>query len=100
MSHRNTFNYVTDRQSSDLADDWRTAAVCRDDDPELHFPIGSAGPARRQEERAKANCRRCKVTEECLIFALQTGAVGVWGNTSEDERRGMPVPVVLTAARS
>ena len=44
--------------------DWRHDAICRDEDPELFFPIGTSGPALLQVEQAKAVCRRCRVTEE------------------------------------
>lgn len=68
--------------------DWRHRAACRDEDPELFFPIGTSGPALLQVEQAKAVCRRCPVTAECLSWALETGQdAGVWGGMSEDERR-------------
>ena len=41
--------------------DWRHRAACRDEDPELFFPIGNTGPALLQIEEAKAVCRRCPV---------------------------------------
>jgi WhiB family redox-sensing transcriptional regulator len=70
--------------------DWRHEAACRDEDPELFFPIGNTGPAILQIEEAKAVCRRCKVIEPCLKWALETGQdSGVWGGTSEDERRAI-----------
>lgn len=70
--------------------DWRQRAACRDEDPELFFPIGNTGPALVQIEEAKQVCRRCPVIEECLQWALETGQdAGVWGGTSEDERRAM-----------
>lgn len=37
--------------------DWRHNAVCREEDPELFFPIGNTGPALLQIEEAKAVCR-------------------------------------------
>nr|BFE68086.1 hypothetical protein GCM10020092_013870 [Actinoplanes digitatis] len=37
--------------------DWRHHAICRDEDPELFFPIGTSGPALLQVEQAKAVCR-------------------------------------------
>ena len=68
--------------------DWRHSALCRDEDPELFFPIGTTGPAAVQVEQAKVVCRRCSVVEDCLTWALDTGQEsGVWGGTSEDERR-------------
>ena len=67
--------------------DWRHQAACRDEDPELFFPIGNTGPALMQIEQAKAVCRRCPVVEPCLKWAMETGQdSGVWGGTSEDER--------------
>lgn len=53
--------------------DWRHRAVCREEDPELFFPIGNTGPALLQIEEAKAVCRRCPVMEQCLQWALETG---------------------------
>ncbi len=70
--------------------DWRHNALCLDEDPELFFPIGSAGPAATQVEQAKLVCRRCPSVEPCLTWAMETGQdSGVWGGTSEDERRAL-----------
>ncbi|MBT2369968.1 WhiB family transcriptional regulator [Streptomyces sp. ISL-10] len=69
--------------------DWRNLAACREEDPELFFPIGNTGPALLQIEEAKAVCRRrCPVMETCLNWALETRQEdGVWGGLSQDERR-------------
>ena len=76
------------KESKDM--DWRHRAVCRDEDPELFFPIGNTGPALLQIEQAKAVCRRCPVIQECLTWALESGQdAGVWGGLSEDERRAL-----------
>lgn len=70
--------------------DWRHHALCREQDPELFFPIGTTGPAALQVDQAKAVCRRCSVVDDCLTWALDTGQdAGVWGATSEDERRAL-----------
>ena len=70
--------------------DWRHQAACRDEDPELFFPIGNTGPALLQIEEAKSVCRICPVVEECLAGALESGQdSGVWGGLSEDERRAL-----------
>lgn len=70
--------------------DWRHRAACRDEDPELFFPVGNTGPALLQIEDAKAVCRRCDVADQCLQWALESGQdAGVWGGASEDERRAM-----------
>ena len=69
---------------------WRARAACLDEDPELFFPIGNAGPALRQTEEAKAVCRRCEVVETCLGCAMDSGQdEGVWGGLSDDERRAL-----------
>ncbi|HVE74492.1 MAG TPA: WhiB family transcriptional regulator [Mycobacteriales bacterium] len=70
--------------------DWRHAALCRDEDPELFFPVGTTGPAEVQVTQAKTVCRRCAALEQCLTWALETGQdAGIWGGTSEDERRAL-----------
>ncbi|EFV13553.1 WhiB family transcriptional regulator [Segniliparus rugosus] len=70
--------------------DWRHQAVCRDEDPELFFPVGNSGPALEQIKRAKVVCQRCPVSAECLSWALASGQdSGIWGGLSEDERRAL-----------
>lgn len=70
--------------------DWRHFSACRDEDPELFFPVGSTGPAAFQIEEAKAVCRRCLSMQTCLVFALEHNEVaGVWGGMSEDERKAL-----------
>ncbi|WP_416978095.1 WhiB family transcriptional regulator [Streptomyces sp. T028] len=70
--------------------DWRFKAACREEDPELFFPIGNSGPALLQLEEAKALCHHCPVMEQCRQWALDSDQdAGVWGGLSEDERRAM-----------
>ena len=69
-------------------EDWRVDAACRDTDPDLFFPVGTTGPAIEQIASAKAVCGECDAQAECLEFALATNQdSGVWGGTSEEERR-------------
>jgi WhiB family transcriptional regulator, redox-sensing transcriptional regulator len=69
---------------------WVQQARCRDEDPELFFPIGSTGPAAVQVEAAKAVCMTCPVRLDCLEWALATAQdSGVWGGLSEEERRAL-----------
>ncbi|MFG2313338.1 WhiB family transcriptional regulator [Streptomyces sp. NPDC048566] len=71
-------------------DNWRESAACRSVDPDLFFPIGNTGPALLQIQEAKAVCQGCPVREACLDWALESGqGVGVWGGTSETERRSL-----------
>src|SRR5215813_3967838 len=61
-------------------DDWRHEAACRDEDPELFFPISEVGPGARQAAEAKAVCARCPVREQCLRYALDNALdFGVFG---------------------
>lgn len=70
--------------------DWRHRSACRDEDPELFFPVGEQGPALTQVAEAKTVCVRCPVLDECLSWGLETGQeFGVWGGLSEGERRAM-----------
>ena len=70
--------------------DWVHYARCRDEDPELFFPVGTTGPAAMQIDAAKLVCLECDVRDECLEWAMATGQdAGVWGGLSEDERRAL-----------
>jgi WhiB family transcriptional regulator, redox-sensing transcriptional regulator len=81
--------------------DWRHRAACRDEDPELFFPIGTTGPALLQVDEAKAVCRRCEAVDECLSWALDSDQdAGVWGGLSEDERRAARRRRVRTVLRT
>jgi WhiB family redox-sensing transcriptional regulator len=81
--------------------DWRHRALCRDEDPELFFPIGTAGPAVVQIDQAKAVCQRCPVVQSCLDWALSSGQdSGVWGGLSEDERRALKRRQARTRVRT
>jgi WhiB family transcriptional regulator, redox-sensing transcriptional regulator len=69
-------------------DDWRGRAACRDENPELFFPIGDGAAAQEQVARAKVVCGRCPVRQQCLDFALSTGQdAGIWGGLTAAERR-------------
>ncbi|MEU5211740.1 WhiB family transcriptional regulator [Streptomyces sp. NPDC020742] len=81
--------------------DWRNEAACRAEDPELFFPVGTNGPALLQAQQAKSVCQRCPVTERCLEWALEHGQdAGVWGGTSEEERRTLRRRAARRRARS
>lgn len=75
---------VTAPTSTRSGNDWRHQAECRDEDPELFFP--HPGDTVRAEA-AKAICARCPVWDECLTWATEQHEEGVWGGTTEDERR-------------
>lgn len=64
---------------------WQERALCRYVGSELFFPDKGESP-----RLAKTVCARCPVRAECLGYALTHGERhGVWGGTSEGERRRM-----------
>ena len=67
---------------------WRAVGACLNADPDLFFPISSAGPAEQQIVRAKVICAGCGVRRECLEFALAHDQVyGIWGGTTSQDRQ-------------
>jgi hypothetical protein len=81
--------------------DWRDDAACRDADPDLFFPIGTTGPARRQIGEAKRVCRTCPAQAPCLAWALDNKVIdGVWGGTTGEERRALrSLPKTMTTGQ-
>ncbi|MFG2307274.1 WhiB family transcriptional regulator [Streptomyces sp. NPDC048566] len=68
--------------------DWRDAAACRTEDPELFFPLGDDGLSRRQIDQARAVCHRCPVLNACASWAVVNAEYdGVWGGMTAAERR-------------
>lgn len=87
MSHLS----YTDSTSVARPPDWRDKAACLDLDVEEFFPIGIAGSALQQIEKAKAVCwYECPVRVTCLNYAIDTRIeFGIYGGFSETERRSM-----------
>lgn len=82
-------------------EDWRQSAACREEDPDLFFPVGTSSPALMQTEEAKRVCRRCPVREQCLRWALDTAQdFGVWGGADEEERRALRRRAARAARRT
>lgn len=70
--------------------DWRDAAACRDQDPDLFFPKGDSGPWLMVIEEAKAVCRRCPVLDACGQWALDNREeFGIFGALTEQERAAL-----------
>lgn len=64
---------------------WMEMAACRGADPDLFHPQRG-----EDVEPAKAFCRECPVRADCLRHALvNCERYGVWGGTSERDRRRM-----------
>ncbi|AYY11598.1 WhiB family transcriptional regulator [Actinobacteria bacterium YIM 96077] len=63
--------------------EWTERALCAQVDPELWFV--EKGESNRP---AKSICQQCEVVPECLEYALENDErYGVWGGTTERERR-------------
>lgn len=67
-------------------DEWRLAAACLGEDPDLFFPEVGASLT-----EPRAICNRCPVRQPCLQYALDTQGggtdMGVFGGLSARERR-------------
>ena len=62
---------------------WREAAACLGSDVNF-FP---APEDKVGIDRARSICAGCPVSEECLIYAIETNqSEGVWGGTDPRER--------------
>ncbi|MCL4449450.1 MAG: WhiB family transcriptional regulator [Actinobacteria bacterium] len=62
---------------------WMVEAKCRDISPDVFFPSDGVGV-----EVARRICVDCPVKQPCLEYALANHIDhGVWGGTSERERR-------------
>jgi WhiB family redox-sensing transcriptional regulator len=63
--------------------EWQTHARCAEVDPEIFFPERGGS-----SKAARAVCCDCQVKLECLEYALNNKEqFGIWGGTSERERR-------------
>ena len=70
--------------------DWRAEAKCLGSNPDIFFPMGKTGEPLAQAQAAKRVCEACLVRNPCLQFALETNQeTGVWGGTTEEERRSV-----------
>ncbi|MFD9667184.1 WhiB family transcriptional regulator [Rhodococcus sp. NPDC059968] len=64
-------------------------ARCRSMDTEFFFSYDGEGRGARarREHAAKQICHQCPVQHECRNHAIEVGENGVWGGTSETDRR-------------
>ena len=71
-------------------EDWMLDGSCAYSETDLFFPVGSSMKAMKQANEAKAICRECPVVTECLEYAIRTNQdSGIWGGTTEDERKSI-----------
>ncbi len=63
--------------------EWQGEARCLEVDPEIFFPERGGS-----SKAARGVCNDCSVRVECLKYALANREqFGIWGGTSERERR-------------
>lgn len=64
---------------------WDEGALCAQTDPELFFPeVGQTDLVRD----ARNICQQCPLLAECREYAVRHGELhGIWGGTTERERR-------------
>lgn len=69
---------------------WSARAACRDQDPDIFYPVGHGDAALADLAAARQMCGACDVSRECLSLALTVAdADGVWAGTTPDERRAL-----------
>jgi WhiB family redox-sensing transcriptional regulator len=64
---------------------WKALGACRGQDQSLFFPDPTQG--QRAAVAAKKICSGCFVKGQCLDFALAHHEVGIWGGTTDKERK-------------
>jgi WhiB family redox-sensing transcriptional regulator len=68
--------------------------LCSETSPEIFFPDEKEDENGKlisstytHEAEAKSVCAKCEYRVPCLIAALKTSDIGIWGGTTESERR-------------
>lgn len=62
-------------------------APCTKLEPEDFFPNVEEPNALKKANVAKKACAGCPYLEPCLEWAVQNNEPGIWGGTSENQRR-------------
>lgn len=75
-------------------------ASCTFTDPDMFFTEPDDPDYRRNTAAAKATCERCVYKIECLEWAMESRELGVWGGTSDMDRRMMRRKVSLNLRRA
>lgn len=79
---------------------WRRSAACRNlsaEDADRIFFIGTGKSARL----AREFCNHCPVQRQCLDYALYYHETGIWGGTTDSERKVLTIGLfgLLTKAQ-
>lgn len=66
-----------------MSTEWMAQGLCADEHPSVFFPSDGVGV-----EVARKICAQCQMQAQCLEYALRNRIDhGVWGGTSERQRR-------------
>ena len=63
-------------------------AACSGEDTTIFFPEPGEF-AKEDTKLAKAICASCNVKDACLKFALENNEYGIWGGTTDHERKSL-----------
>ena len=64
-----------------------TDAACAGEDTDLFFPDDKRNKG--VVAIAKSFCDRCPIQSDCLDHAIKNEEQGIWGGTTDDERRDL-----------
>jgi WhiB family transcriptional regulator, redox-sensing transcriptional regulator len=64
---------------------WKMLGHCVGKDPAIFFPVVDYN--RFEVKVAKDICAVCPVRAQCMDYALRNNEVGIWGGTTERERK-------------
>ena len=65
-------------------EEWKQYGNCKDSDLDIFFSDDM-----HDVKIAKSICENCPVKDPCLAYAIRNRARGIWGGTSERQRRNM-----------
>lgn len=64
-----------------------TACSSPEVDPDIFFTDPKEPTYRKDTAKAKGYCGMCTYKTECLAWAMEVDEIGVWGGTTEIDRR-------------
>lgn len=73
---------------------------CASTDPDAFFPDPETPNSAEIAKLAKKTCSTCIYKDECLEWALKSDEIGIWGGTTEAERRRMKRGIILKPRRT
>lgn len=83
--------YVVKSKWHGLDTAWMALGACADASNEVKAKffadIERSGRARMDVVEAKAICLGCPVKDDCLDYAITSRMSGIWGGTTEKERK-------------